>query len=165
MSKWQWAQLIGFQALWLLAVMGQNATVWLLGLLLLGQFIFTPSRSQDLRVLALAGIGVVMDALLTWSGVFEFSQSPWWLLLLWLGFVLTLGHSMRWLSGVHWPWLMLMGAVSGPCSYIAGWRLDAVSLPLGVLPTLWILVPLWALLLPVLVRADKHLRKGVTPLC
>lgn len=160
MSKWQWAQLVGFEGFWLLAVAGQNATAWLLGLLLIGHFMFTPSRTLDGLVLGLAGIGMALDALLTWTGVFVFGQWPWWLLLLWMGFVLTLGHSMRWLSRMRWWQLMLIGAVAGPSSYIAGWRLDAVILPLGIWLSLLVLIPVWALLLPLLVQCDQRIRQG-----
>lgn len=162
MSKWQWAQLLVFEGFWLLAVMGQNTTAWLLGLLLLGHFIFTPSRTNDVRVLSLALLGLAMDGLLTWSGVFVFAQWPWWLVLLWCGFVLTLGHSMRWLARLPWWGLVLAGAIAGPSSYLAGWRLEAVTLPLGVSISLLILVPLWALLLPLLVQLDKRVRKEIS---
>src|SRR5690554_7619146 len=101
MSKWQWAQLIGFEGFWLFAVVGQNPLAWLTVLLLVGHFVFTPSRAVDIRILGLAAIGVSLDALLTLIGVFVFDQTPWWLLLLWVGFVLTLGHSMRWRSEEH----------------------------------------------------------------
>lgn len=159
MSRWQWTQLIGFEGFWLLAVVGQNAIAWLPVLLLVGHFVFTPSRAVDIRVLGLAAIGVSLDALLTLSGVFVFDQTPWWLLLLWMGFVMTLGHSMRWLSRLRWWQLMLIGAVAGPSSYIAGWRLGAVTLPLGVWLSLLVLILLWALLLPLLVRCDQRIRQ------
>lgn len=160
MSKWQWSQLIGFQCFWLLAVVGQNSSTALLCLLLLSHFVFTPSRAQDARVLLLAGLGISVDFLLSLSGVFVFNQPPFWLGLLWLGFVLTLGHSMGWLSRLKWPWLMVIGALSGPSSYLAGWRLEAVTLPLGISTTLFILVPIWALLLPLLIRWQQQLSQG-----
>ena len=97
MSKWQWAQLVGFYGFWLLAVIGQNSLAWVLAVLLLAHFIFTPTRVADLKVLSLALLGLSMDGLLAWFGVFSFSQWPLWLVLLWLGFVLTLGHSLAWL--------------------------------------------------------------------
>lgn len=159
MSKWQWAQLLGFDVFWLLAVTGQNSLAWALGLLLVGHFMFTPSRADDVRVLSLAVLGVTVDGLLTWSGVFVFSHWPGWLLLLWCGFVLTLGHSLHWLA--QWPrWQQaLLGALAGPVSYLAGWRLAAVDLPLGVWPSVAILAPIWAALLVVLIRLDTQLRR------
>ena len=158
MSKWQWAQLVGFYGFWLLAVMGQNSLVWLLGVLILAHFVFTPSRTADVQVLSLALIGVVVDGLLTWCGVFAFSQWPIWLALLWVGFVLTLGHSLRWLAARPVWQQALLGAISGPSSYLSGWRLGAVELPFGPWLTIALLVPVWALLLVVLVRLDTLIR-------
>ena len=161
MSKWQWAQLVGFYGFWLVAVMGQNSLVWLLGLLIVAHFLFTPSRGADVKVLSLALIGISIDALLTWSGVFVFSQWPVWLLLLWMGFVLTLGHSLRWLAARPIWQQALLGAVSGPSSYLSGWRLGAVDLPLGPWWSLVLLAPLWALILVVLVRLEANIRSNI----
>ncbi|WP_319781619.1 DUF2878 domain-containing protein [Oceanisphaera sp. IT1-181] len=155
MSKWQWTQLVGFYGFWLLAVIGQNSLAWLLGLLILAHFMFTPSRVADLKVLSLALLGLSLDGLLTWIGVFAFSHWPIWLVLLWVGFVLTLGHSLRWLAARPVWQQALLGAVSGPSSYLSGWRLGAVDLPLGPWTSIVILVPLWALLLVILVRLTR----------
>lgn len=160
MSKWQWAQLVGFYGFWLLAVIGQNSLAWLLGLLIVAHFVFTPSRGADLRVLSLALIGIGIDGLLTGGGVFAFSQWPVWLGLLWLGFVLTLGHSLRWLAARPLWQQVLLGVVAGPSSYLGGWRLGAVALPLGPWVSMLILSAMWGLLLVVLVRWDTKLRSG-----
>ena len=160
MSKWQWAQLVGFYGFWLLAVIGQNSLAWLLGLLIVAHFVFTPSRGADLRVLSLALIGIGIDGLLTGGGVFAFSQWPVWLGLLWLGFVLTLGHSLRWLAARPLWQQVLLGVVAGPSSYLGGWRLGAVALPLGPWVSMLILSAIWGLLLVVLVRWDTKLRSG-----
>ncbi|MDP5291497.1 DUF2878 domain-containing protein [Oceanimonas sp. CHS3-5] len=159
MSKWQWTQLVAFEGFWLLAVAGQNPWAWLTGALLLVHFTFTPSRRADLRVLWLAALGLGVDALLTLGGVFEFSHWPLWLGLLWVGFVLTLGHSLVWLRRFSWPWLALTGAGAGASSYIAGWKLDAVVLPLGFWPSALILALIWSGLLPLLVVLDQRLRR------
>lgn len=160
MSKWQWTQLLGFYGFWLVAVIGQNSFAWLLGLLILAHFIFTPTRTLDTKVLILSLIGLSMDGLLTWGGVFAFNLWPVWLLLLWVGFVLTFGHSMRWLSARPMWQQALLGAMAGPSSYLSGWRLGAVDLPLGPWWTLGLLAPLWALILVVLVRLDAKLRSS-----
>ncbi|MFH7566508.1 DUF2878 domain-containing protein [Oceanimonas smirnovii] len=159
MSKWQWTQLLAFEGFWLLAVAGQNPWAWLTAALLLVHFVFTPSRAADIRVLLLAALGMAVDGLLTVTGVFAFSHWPLWLGLLWVGFVLTLGHSLVWLRRFSWPLLALTGAVAGATSYIAGWQLQAVALPLGFWPSLMILALIWAGLLPLLVRLDQRLRE------
>lgn len=158
MSKWQWAQLVGFYGFWLLAVMGQNSLAWLLGVLILAHFMFTPSRADDVKVLSLCLLGIAVDGVLTLGGVFAFNQWPIWLALLWVGFVLTLDHSLRWLAARPVWQQALLGAISGPSSYLSGWRLGAVELPFGPWLTLVILVPVWALLLVILVRLDTLIR-------
>ncbi len=159
MSKWQWTQLLAFDGFWLLAVAGQNPWV-LLTILLLGlHFMFTPSRRADIRVLWLALAGMTVDFILTVAGVFSFDHWPLWLGVLWIGFVLTLGHSLRWMRRLSLWLLMITGALAGTGSYLAGWQLGAVSLPLGFWPSVLILALLWSVLLPVLVRLDRRLRR------
>ncbi|MFP2770837.1 DUF2878 family protein [Oceanisphaera sp. KMM 10153] len=133
MSRWQWTQLLAFEGFWLLAVAGQNSWSLLTGFLLLLHFVFTPSRRADVRVL--------------------------WLALLWAGFVLTLGYSLCWLRRVPLWLLMPIGAVAGTSSYLAGWQLGAVSLPLGFWPSAVILALLWSVLLPLLVRLERRARR------
>ncbi|WMC09363.1 DUF2878 domain-containing protein [Oceanimonas pelagia] len=160
MSKWQWTQLVAFEGFWLLAVAGQNTWAWLTAALLGVHFAFTPSRRADVRVLWLAVLGMATDALLTLSGVFAFSHWPLWLGLLWVGFVLTLGHSLVWLRRFSRPWLALTGAVAGASSYLAGWKLQAVALPLGFWPSALVLALIWSGLLPLLVVLDQRLRRS-----
>lgn len=93
---WQWAHLLGFNLYWLLAVKWQQPGP-LLAMLLL-HFLFSPSRLRDLRLLPIAVAGCLLDVLLWQLGLFRFpSGFPLWLVLLWLGFALTLAHGMRWL--------------------------------------------------------------------
>lgn len=158
MSPWQWIQLLAFEGFWLLAVAGQNRWAWLVVLLLLAHFLFTPSRRADARAMLLVLPGLAVDAALTGAGVFRFAEPPWWLLLLWLGFVLTLGHSLVWLRRFSWPLLALTGALAGSSSYLAGWRLEAVKLPLGPWTSALVLALVWAPLLPLLVHLDRRLR-------
>lgn len=157
--RWFWGQLILFQCLWLIAILGQNE--WLIAaiLLLISHFVFTSSRRHDWRVLPIALIGIVMDTLLTMLGVFEFSHIPYWLALLWAGFILSLGHSLRWLN--HLPRLLLIpiGAIAGTLSYLAGWRLDAVVLPMGPMQSSIILALSWAVIFPLLVVLNDHIRR------
>ncbi|WP_417614769.1 DUF2878 domain-containing protein [Oceanisphaera sp.] len=158
MSKWQWTQLLGFEGFWLLAVAGQNQWVLLTALLLVLHFVFTPSRRADIGVLWLALAGMTIDLMLTVTGVFFFDHWPLWLGVLWIGFVLTLGHSLRWMRRLPAWLLMMVGALAGTTSYLTGWQLGAVTLPLGLWPSVLVLASLWSALLPILVRLDQHLR-------
>ncbi len=156
---WFWIQLLLFQCLWFIAVIGQNQ--WLLAgvVLLVLHFIFSNSRTRDWRVLPIAVIGMIMDALLTQLGVFEFNHFPFWLGLLWVGFILSLGHSLNWLN--HLPRLLLIpiGAIAGTLSYLAGWKLDAVGLPMGVVQSITILAISWGMILPLLAVLNERIRR------
>ncbi len=158
MSKWFWAQLIAFQILWFSAVIGRNEWIILSLLLIAAHFMFTPSRATDWRVIPIALIGITVDAMLTWGGIFAFETLPLWLGLIWIGFVLTLGHSMSWLHNLPWFVLVPIGAVAGTASYLAGWKLEAVELPMGLTWTIAILAILWAIMLPLLVQLDYKIR-------
>ncbi len=158
MNAWRWSQLTGFQLCWLGAVWWGNAAApWLLLALTL-HLLCTPSRSADLRSLALVLPGFGLDMLLWYSGWFLFAGFPWWLLLLWASFVLTLGHGLAWLQ--HYPraW-MALGAMGGAGSYLAGAHAGAVLLPRGWLPSGLLLATCWALLLPLLLILDQRNRR------
>lgn len=156
---WFWIQFLWFQGLWLIAVIGQNQ--WLLAgvALLVLHFIFTNSRTRDWRVLPVAAIGMIMDALLTQFSVFEFNHFPFWLGLLWIGFILSLGHSLYWLNNLPRLLLIPIGAIAGTLSYLAGWKLDAVGLPMGLSQSISILAISWGILFPLLVVLDNRIRR------
>jgi hypothetical protein len=162
MRRWIWLQLIAFQLLWFSAVLGRNDWLLLSLLLIALHFAFSPSGRSDWRVLPIALIGIAADALLTASGVFRFDGMPLWLALIWVGFVLSLGHSLAWLRRLPLFALAPLGALAGSASYIAGWRLDAIDLPLGLTASIIALAILWSILLPVLVRLDFYIRRPAT---
>jgi hypothetical protein len=156
---WFWVQFLAFQALWFAAVLGGNQWLPLCLLILVVHFALSPSRLGDLRVLPIALIGILLDSLLTLSGVFQFTSTPYWLAMLWVGFVLTLGHSLAWLRHIPRILLLPIGALAGTASYLAGWKLDAVALPLGAGASSLTLALSWALVLPILVMLDSRIRR------
>ena len=61
------------------------------------------------------------------------------------------GHSLAW-ADRHWQLGALLGAVGGPLAYIGGAGLANVDLPMGAPVTGLLLMPIWAVTLPLLVR-------------
>ncbi len=109
---WQWAHLLGFNLYWLLAVKWQQPGPLLLMLLL--HFLFSPRRRQDWRLIPVALAGCLLDILLWRLGLFQFPAGfPLWLVLLWLGFALTLSHGMGWLRRLPRWQQALFGMVGG----------------------------------------------------
>ena len=147
---WPWMQLLGFNLFWLLAVAWQQPAP-LLGFLAL-HGLFSPQRSRDLRLLPLALVGCLLDALLWQLGLFEFAAGfPLWLALLWLGFALTLAHGLRWLLRLPRWQQALLGGCGGASSYLAGAAMGAVHLPWGLGISSAVLALIWAGWLPLLV--------------
>ncbi|MBW3760829.1 DUF2878 domain-containing protein [Aeromonas jandaei] len=146
---WQWAHLLGFNLYWLLAVKWQQPGP-LLAMLLL-HFLFSPSSQRDRRLLSIAVAGCLLDALLWQLGLFHFPAGfPLWLVLLWLGFALTLAHGMRWLLRLPRWQQALFGMVGGTSSYVAGAAMGAVHLPWGIGISAALLAVIWMWWLPVL---------------
>ena len=93
----------------------------------------------------------LLDALLWQLGLFRFpSGFPLWLVLLWLGFALTLAHGMRWLLRLPRWQQALFGMVGGTSSYVAGAAMGAVHLPWGIGISAALLAVIWMWWLPVL---------------
>lgn len=153
------AQAIGFQALWFSAILGKNQWL-LLGLVLIVLNLFSsPQRRSDIKLIPLALVGLVGDAILTYVGLFQFDHTPLWLVLIWLGFVFTFNHSMAWLQRIDWPLQAAIGGVAGTLSYLAGERLGAVALPMGTLMSTAVLAIYWAFLLPSFMKMSLYLTK------
>ncbi len=162
----------GFQLVWMACVGGAGSGRWWLGPLALLPFAlwhFARSRHRlaDARVALLAvGLGSVFDATLAASGVLTYtSVGPWtglapaWILSLWLGFALTLNHSLSWLHGRPLV-AALFGGAGGPLSYwIGGHAWGAVTFTASLPLTLLVLSGLWMAVVPVLVAAAQRARR------
>ena len=159
MTTWHWFQPISFQVIWISAVLGGNQWLVVPLFLMCLHFVLSPCRREDIKVLPLALMGVALDATLTHLGFFRFPQFPIWLLVLWFGFVLNFGHSLKFLRKLRIFWLIVIGSVGGCYAYLASWKLDAVVLPFGVLVTACVLVVCWAIIFPILVKADLYIRR------
>jgi hypothetical protein len=119
-----------------------------------------PVRETRLICLALV-MGFVVDSLLAASGWLRYASplpstllAPYWILAMWALFATTLNVSLHWLKG-HAGLSVLLGAVLGPLSYIAGQRLGALEFAdfrAGALA----LAVAWALAMPLLMRAAAH---------
>jgi len=106
-------------------------------------------------VLAAMAIGLVLDSLLLATGWLRYSVglwlpglAPYWIIAMWGLFATTLNVSMGWMLGR--PVLtVVMGAVGGPLSYLAGEKLGAIELTQPA-PALAALSLAWAIAMPLL---------------
>lgn len=124
-----------FQATWFACVIGGAAgqPVWgFLGVVaLLWYSHWVGFFSRDLGVVLVLGlIGFGVDSAWISLGILDFGSAPLapsWIVALWLGFALTVNHSLGWLR--QKPFLAaLLAAAAAPVTYLAGERLGAVEI-------------------------------------
>ncbi|MGA0804921.1 MAG: DUF2878 family protein [Pseudohongiellaceae bacterium] len=156
-SAYPLVNLLLFKLSWLLLVVGQQAGVpWALALQGVSLALHPALRAACPPALGVAAAGIGIDALCQWTGLFVFPQErfPAWLVVLWLSFAFALPQGLGFLRRFRLPVLALAGAVLGPLSYGIGERLDAVAFGLPQLPALAVLAAIWALFLPLALRAE-----------
>jgi len=130
---------------------------WLLLLVIAGVAVhlrLCPDVNAEVKALLRVTLaGCVLDSTLGALGGFGFDgwPLPLWLALLWLVLASGMRHSLAW-AGRHWQIGALIGALGGPLAYVGGARVTQVALPLGTLETGLLLMPIWALALPLLAR-------------
>jgi len=115
----------------------------------------TRPRTEARLLLYCAVIGTVFDSLLLATGWVSYPNGEWlpglapfWIIAIWVLFASTLNLSMAWLKGRTYL-AVILGAIGGPLSYIAGEKLNAISLDQPV-PALAMLAIGWAFMMPVL---------------
>ncbi|WP_430456244.1 DUF2878 family protein [Rheinheimera sp.] len=142
-----WRQLLIFKAGWLGLVLQPLYSAAIIASLLLW-FIWQLKLPQRQALLTLWASGLLLDLLLTLSGLFQFDTTllPYWLVLLWGWFSLFwLMLFSRWLPS---PLLVaLFGLVGGPLAYWGGAQLSS-SLQIMDGAEFWlVMAPAWAALL------------------
>jgi hypothetical protein len=112
-------------------------------------------------VLSAMAVGLAVDSLLLATGWLRYSVglwlpglAPYWIVAMWALFATTLNVSMGWMRSR--PILtVLMGAIGGPLSYLAGEKLGAIELthPVQALAALSLA---WAIAMPLLMRLSAR---------
>ena len=143
--------------LWVACVLGAaNKIIWPAIAILIAMLVIfslpTLKAKNDLTfILICLLLGFVLDSTLAYFNFIDYSFdfgysniAPLWILFLWVGFALTLNHSMAWLFKYIKTGYLLM-ALGPPLSYISADRLGAVTITNMVLTALlvsvsWMLV-------------------------
>lgn len=146
-----------FNLCWFVAVVWQNTVV--LGLLLLPLLILITRTQQFSPLIILVMIGVSVDTSFTLLNIFQFNEPafiiPVWLILLWMCFGIFIIHILSHLPKSPY-WFALIGAISGPFSYVSGYYLEAVEFVLSLHDTIALLSITWAILLPTIAWLIKR---------
>ncbi|ABE56643.1 conserved hypothetical membrane protein [Shewanella denitrificans OS217] len=151
--------LLLFQCAWFSAAFYPTQAPWIMVLLLALHFYFSPTPKADAKLTLLVPIGICVDKLMMHFEVFSGGQGifPLFLLLLWCFFILSLNHSLLWVTRVSVPIQMLLGSIGGASSYWAGIQAGALETSLETPWLLAILMCVWALLLPWLIYCHQLL--------
>jgi hypothetical protein len=126
-------------------------------------FYWSQTRVRDaIAVVLCLLIGVVHDSVLIHAGLIRFVESslwpPLWLMCLWLLLGITLNHSLRWVYERPY-WSAMLGAISGPLSYLAGVKLSSAEWSSPLTEVIPIIAFLWLLVLPL----HRFLSVRITP--
>jgi hypothetical protein len=153
---------LAFQFGWFACVLGAaHGMPWLgpvavlLAVLLHLRLIKRPRNELKLIACAMV-LGLLLDSILLASGWLDYPSGSWlpgiapyWLISMWALFATTLNVSMKWMRGR--PALaVVMGAIGGPLSYLAGQKLGAMSFNDPVFALTGLAVA-WSLAMPLLV--------------
>jgi hypothetical protein len=155
---------------WFACVAGAGSgLLWLgpavVGAVLLFHLSLASRRAEEGRLIVSVGLlGFAVDTALASAGVYAFtgtSATPWlcppWMMSLWMLFAITLDSSMGWLAG-RFRLSMLLGALFGPLSYLAGARLGAIEIQAPMPVALTVIGIAWAAVMPALLwlRASRR---------
>jgi hypothetical protein len=152
-----WFNALWFQVTWFSCVLGREDWMLLTAALIAFHYAAVSNiRLGLLRVLPAAALGIGVDFSLAVAGVYDFGDAffPLWMVCLWLVFPTVLPRAMAFLSATWWRPIVL-GAIA-PANYLAGAKFGAVALPLGDVTSMMILVPLWMIMLPLMVRFSQR---------
>lgn len=154
------ANILGYQALWFVAVWGAGRGLWWPAVLALLPFAAWTLLQHDTRaelrlMAAVLPLGLAMDSLMAASGLLHYAApvpstqlAPLWIAAIWAAFSLTLRHTFRFLFDRPWT-AALFGAIGAPLAYLGaarGW--GAVTFGHGEPAALAALAAMWALALP-----------------
>lgn len=155
-----------YQAIWFICVIGENRYLWAPAFLLGIHFYLTPCRKADLiMVCKLLMIGIIVDGSLNGFSFYSFPAKgliiPYWLIFVWMALATLPNHSLKWMSTR--PLLsILFGTIGGPAAYWAGVRLGAAHFNAPLIPSLLLLGLIWGTLWPIVMYISKKSMQPAT---
>ncbi|MFT6155051.1 MAG: hypothetical protein ACJA0E_001550 [Bermanella sp.] len=137
MKLWQLiSNVVFFQITWFGAAFGYEAYALISLVLLAVTQVFSPEviKAVILGVIVAIALGLAMDSTLHMLGIYQFPDAselsilnlPYWLLIMWAAFSLTIFTSFHWSLNRHVIFVILC-ALMGPFSYIAGRELNIIE--------------------------------------
>jgi len=159
-NKFNIFNIISFYIYWYLCILGPSKDSYYIGptialIYFVIHFIYVKNKTDDFKIFFMCGIlGVLFESILYYSGFIEykgllvdkFHIVPFWVIILWLGFGLTLLHSFKWILGKYTISSILGGLIT-PLIYLSAHNINSITLNYGLFYSYIILVALWAFLL------------------
>ena len=156
---------VSFQIAWFMAIHWKEQSLLPLIAIILLHFALSKHRRRDWLTFALITIvGSFVDMTATYANLFAFESGqllPVWLILLWANFSLTFHYSMRWLMRLPTLFQSLVGGVFGTASYFAAFKFGAVDYPMPMSFTLFFMIVIWSINLPVFVLIAEAIQGKV----
>tara|TARA_B110000495_G_C23029311_1_gene612469 strand:- start:2529 stop:3071 length:543 start_codon:yes stop_codon:yes gene_type:complete len=139
--------LLGFNAIWFGLILLGNVFIPIAVIMLLLHLYYQADKNELVLILIVAGVGVLLDSALIYSGIFIFpgstpTQLPFWLITLWLCFSATVRHSLGFLANSK-ILQCLIGAIFAPLSYLAGAKFSVVYITPSFELSYLLLAGLW----------------------
>ena len=168
-----WANLLGYQAAWFIAVgFAGRGLAWpgilaCLGFAALAWWASPVRRSDAWLAAAALACGLLLDGVLAATGWLAYAAAqpalpaPAWILALWVAFALTLQHSLAWVMAR--PVVAIaFGAVGGPLAYWGAARaFDAVAFAMPVQAGATLALG-WALAMAALVAVRRQASESIS---
>jgi hypothetical protein len=150
-----------FYGVWLAAVKGAAiGLLWLGPLVMFAAFVLHIYQSSSKRSDLILGsicllLGAIFESLISGVGVVHFAGytpesilAPAWVLALWVNISITINHSLSFLKERLWL-ASLLGAISGPLSYLGGLGMGAASAE-DVSVFIIVYAVIWAIVIPII---------------
>jgi len=161
--------LILFQGLWFVAVIGASNDSYgyaLAGLAMFiagNYFLSDFPRADNLLVVMAILTGLLIETAFLQAGLLNYNGGgPWmniapiWMLVLWGNFALTMNGCLSWLQG-RYLLAAVLGALGGPVSYFGGIKLGAADLGAPMLSVLLVIGVLYAVVTPIFLMGARRL--------
>ncbi|MCB0391559.1 MAG: DUF2878 domain-containing protein [Bdellovibrionales bacterium] len=146
-----WNAIIFQLSWWLIAYWQNKAVLIVLFFITLHFFLISiENLKQELKIVFYsAGIGVFFDTLLNTLQIIKFGNEntfflPFWMIVLWLAFSITLNNSLKWVFKSK-IFAFSLGACGGSLSYWAAYKLNTINIALPIWQVLSLLFLAWGL--------------------
>lgn len=155
------ANIVLFQSAWFAGALFTANAIWFMLACLVLNLAIGKFNQRDVVLVMLGGVGFGLDLLLIHLGLFTLNSphTPFWLLLIWCLFTLSLNYSLAFITRIHAALVFALGSIFGPLSYFAAAKFGALNYPNEV-SLIMIHSAFWGVTLYILSVIVKRYRHG-----